>query len=64
MDSRYEYIHYKIMQNVSMRKPILTELPDILLKYTLTENLTSAVLPTEEFGDLITAEFNPLFNAQ
>ena len=59
---RYEYIHYKIMQNVgSIEKTNSygTWLPDILLKYTLTENFNISSFYNRGIWRPYYAEFNP-----
>lgn len=59
---RYEYIHYKIMQNVgSIEKTNSygTWLPDILLKYTLTENFNISTFYNRGIWRPYYAEFNP-----
>lgn len=59
---RYEYIHYKIMQKVgSIEKTNSygTWLPDILLKYTLTENFNISTFYNRGIWRPYYAEFNP-----
>lgn len=59
---RYEYIHYKIMQKVgSIEKTNSygTWLPDILLKYTLTENFNISSFYNRGIWRPYYAEFNP-----
>ena len=59
---RYEYIYYKIMQKVgSIEKTNSygTWLPDILLKYTLTENFNISSFYNRGIWRPYYAEFNP-----